>query len=734
MKTRFIRPLRVTAIAACVAFAFAVNVQAQEAPPQVIDQGDGWQLISIPAADAGVPGATTDEPAPILLVDSAAGLEASPLPDSIKQELAPEFGASEADVSIAVHYDVATAIADGTAEQEFAAYIEADAAGEGAAIAGIGCSTGWRHRTKTFNRTFSGYDYEKTYTSGGFTGEFKVDAPISGNATVDVEWAFKKTAFCLPWTAKFVNARARGTIDVQDTMIQATGTARYEAADRKELAAPSFEQKIHIGPIPLIIGAEFPVGVGYAVEANGTANVALKSRAQGQFTVDMTCTRDGCDPTPGGSNANNVTFEDLINPEFTASVQVQADVKPYAYVEARGYLYHQDIASAGVGAELSLPTRLFYYAGNTCGNASGAASGDTVNGGYVNVAGQLEFYRNATVFWDDSFAWLDSPIPSAPPHFRNVEVTQFLRGANEHTALRSQLYFTTMQFGGGQHPLTPILAGPANVDLGATASYTVRKRPCVPMDDTLNYTIAWGDGSGNANLQAEPAGSASATHAFNVFGTQTVTAKMVNDAAGRTISRTTSRVITVDADAEPPMPNGMTVPVSDADGTFTASWTASVNTSTYKLFRRVNTGAGFGAWSQIDTVTGTSKNLTAQPFGTVQYGVRACNSAGCSDTRTSSGVVVGVTPAAPALTVRSEQCHGMNAISWTQPSGANNYKLYSSAGTDPANAGKIYDGPASHFDINVSGLTRLWVKACGTGGCSGFSAMKSANVNPQGCE
>jgi hypothetical protein len=425
-----------------------------------------------------------------------------------------------------------------------------------------------------------------------------------------------------------------------------------------------------------------------------------------------------------------VTFDDLINPSLQATASVRVDFKPYAYLEARGFLYHQNIASAGLGTELSLPTRLFYYLGNACGNGAGGSGSETVNGGYINVGAQLEFYRNSTVFWDDHFAWLDSPVSSLGSFFREVEVDQFLRDANEHSALRGELFFTTLQVNGGIHPLTPILSGNASVNMGQTASYTVSKRACVPMDAPLNYVISWGDGTANSVLQAAPGASASATHQFNVFGTQNVKARITGDTAGRSINKETTRSITVNANAVPPMPGSMTVPASDPDGNFSVSWSATVNTVNYRLFRRVNTGSGFGAWSQIDTVTGTSKSLTAQPYGTVQYGVKACNTQGCSDTRTSNSLLVGIIPAAPNLTVTSMLCFGGNDVSWTAPSGATSYKLYWSEGTNPNNAGLLYEGPGRQKAINITNSTNLWVKACGTAGCGAFSAMKTAHRYP----
>jgi hypothetical protein len=720
---------RTTIIAASIALTFASTASSAE-PPVVIEQGSGWQLMLVQPEVTGAQIATLtdDEPAAIVVVDSAEGLIEAPLPDVIKQELSAEFGNGVEPVSLAVHYDIATAIADGTAADLYAEFLEPDAEGAGAASGkSLGCSTGWRHRNRNFERSFNGFHYEKNLNSGGFTGDILVDAPLTGNGTIDVEYAFKKTSFCLPYTVKFVQARAQAALDVGDTLLQAQGTANYATDDRKVMLKPSLSHAFMIGPIPVVVGAEFPMGAGYDIAASASASVALKSRAQGQMVIDVTCTNAGCARTANGNNQNTVTFDDLVNPGLSGSVSVQVDAKPYAFVEARGFLYASRIASAGVGIEVSAPSRLFYYLGNTCGNGTGAAASELVNGGYVDVGAQIEFYWNATALDRDRFNWFDTPIDSLGGFFREVNVDRHLRGGDAHTALRGKLYFADFQFGSGKSPLSPMFTGPATIGMGGTGSFAVSKRSCVPMDEALNYIVTWGDGA-SSPLQGDPGATASATHTFNAFGTPTLTAKMTVDVAGRTINESTSRVLTVNANAAPPTPASINVPASDTDGAFTVSWASSVNTASYKLFR---SNAG-GAYALIETVTGTSKSLTSQPFGSNRYAVQACNNIGCSASLQSGNIIIGVVPGAPVLTVTSNLCHGSNEASWTAPAGATSYKLFGNVGTNPNSSGVFYTGPDRFKAVNVTSATNFWVKACGTGGCSGFSNMDNAIVLP-GC-
>ncbi len=711
------RRSRLSLLSVCVALGFSVSAGANDVAPPVIDQGAGWQLVLIqPDADDQGLGVLSGEPVPMVMIDSAQGLAESPLPESIKQELVGDFTGAAGDISIAVHYDIAEAIANGSAEFDYADDLVPDEDGEqGAAF--LGCSTDWRHRSHSYTRSFQGIHYNRQFNSGGFTGNIQVDAPLTGGGEIEVEYAFKKTAFCLPYTVKFVHARARAELHVDNTVIHAQGKARYETSDRTELAKPKFSQSFMIGPIPVVLGVEFPLGAGYAVSADATVDVKLNSRAQGSMHLDVLCTADGCSKNPNGNNSSTVAFGDLLAPDNAeASARFQVDFKPYAYVEARAYLYHPSVASAGVGAEISVPSRLFYHVGS-CGP-------DSVNGGYVDVGAQLEFYWNATLLGSDRFNWIDTPINGIGP-FRKVHVNQFLRGGRAHEALRAKLYFT--QFSSGRSPLSPVVTVPASVTQGHPGNYSVVTRPCVPLDETLNYTISWGDGSPTETFTGAPAQAVSRTHTYASGGNRTITATLVSDQANRTFNKSTTHTVSVIATVPPPMPAGMTVPATDADGSFAVSWSGSSNATSYKLFHRKQTGSTWGSWSLIKTVTGTSTSLTGQPFGSNQYGVQACNVYGCSSTRTSSVMLIGVVPAAPTLTVTSALCYGLNDVSWTAPSGASSYRLYTSAGSNPNNAGQVYSGSNRHYALNVSSTTNVWVKACGSGGCGNFSAMRTAN-------
>ncbi len=77
--------------------------------------------------------------------------------------------------------------------------------------------------------------------------------------------------------------------------------------------------------------------------------------------------------------------------------------------------------------------------------------------------------------------------------------------------------------------------------------------------------------------------------------------------------------------------------------------------------------------------------------------------------------------AAPSLTVFSEYCYGLNSASWNAVSGATSYKLYTSSVNNPSGAYLYWTGTTTTKFMNVSSNQYVWVKACDSSDCSGFS-------------
>ena len=731
---------RISRLSGGVLLALAVSTTcsfAADLPPQVVDQGEGWELMLVapPIAPPMEIQTTSLDPAPIVSVSSLEGLAASPLPQSIKDELAADF-AAEPDVVLNVRQDLAQAMADGTAAELFAQYIEPDDAGE---AAGFGtkfdlnplCPTHWRERHITRSKSFDGFHHTFSESAGNFRGNIDIDVPLTGDASVDVTYAFRKNSICIPWAVKFVNARATGVLNVGETMFEANGSASFEKSDRRVLLTPKFEENFMVGPVPVRLGVEFPLGVGYDVKATAEAQLALKSRAQGEMRFDVTCTRHGCARNAPPDNVSTVTFQDLIRPSIVGSAKLQVDVKPYAFVEANAWLYHDQLAKAGLGLELSVPSRLFYHYGSGCGSPSGSGSTDHVNGGFVDVNAQLALYYNTTLLGQDRFNWIDTPISSIGGYFHEYRVNDFLRGGDPFNALRHTLYFQPIKVGSsGVSPLTPMLTGPNSVNLGTTGNFAAKMRPCVPLDEPMSYVVDWGDGSQSSG-EGPAKQDTPLTHSWTTSGTKSVRVTATQDRGPRTINQQSTRSVVSNALAAPPTPGSISAPANDGDAGFSVSWGTVLNAERYEIERST---AG-GAFTQIAVVDhpASSKALTAQPFGYNTYRVRAVNNFGASGYRTAGQTLVGYIPATPGLTVTSLMCQGWNNASWTSSANTTAYKLYWSASSNPANATELYSGLGLSRDVNVSSRTYLWVKACGTGGCSALSPSRVADVRPGSC-
>ena len=87
--------------------------------------------------------------------------------------------------------------------------------------------------------------------------------------------------------------------------------------------------------------------------------------------------------------------------------------------------------------------------------------------------------------------------------------------------------------------------------------------------------------------------------------------------------------------------------------------------------------------------------------------------------------------AAPVLDVIPGFCFGSSSVHWTAVSGASNYRLFRSFSSGFSSPTLIFDGSGTSAYINIPdppepGTWYLRVKACNSGGCSGWSNQESA--------
>ena len=115
--------------------------------------------------------------------------------------------------------------------------------------------------------------------------------------------------------------------------------------------------------------------------------------------------------------------------------------------------------------------------------------------------------------------------------------------------------------------------------------------------------------------------------------------------------------------------------------------------------------------------------------GQYVYEVRACNQSGCSSYTTSRTVVVTLPPSVPTLSVPSSNHTGSYTISWSAIDTTTSYTLQQQV--NGGSWGTSYSGSGTHksYSGQTNGATYGYrVRACNVGGCGGWSATKSVEV------
>ena len=175
----------------------------------------------------------------------------------------------------------------------------------------------------------------------------------------------------------------------------------------------------------------------------------------------------------------------------------------------------------------------------------------------------------------------------------------------------------------------------------------------------------------------------------------------------------------------PPAAPTLTVPATDADGTYDATWTSPPGATSYKLREKV----GSGGWSTPETLTTTTKNYVGKTPEIYMYEVRACAGSGNCGDWSSTGMTK-VPPAAPSLMVPAMDADGGYKVMWSSPSGATSYELQEKSGS--GSFGNIYAGSGTSRNITgkTDGTYSYQVRACaGTGNCGDWSSTESVEVS-----
>jgi hypothetical protein len=170
--------------------------------------------------------------------------------------------------------------------------------------------------------------------------------------------------------------------------------------------------------------------------------------------------------------------------------------------------------------------------------------------------------------------------------------------------------------------------------------------------------------------------------------------------------------------AIPTPPSGaptVSVPGSSSTGSYTVSWSAVGNASSYELQENGGTIYGGGA---------LSLNVNGRSTGSYSYIVRACNNVGCGPWSSSAITQVLLPPAdAPSLNAPASSNTGSYSISWSEVSSATGYELQE-------NGSVVQNSSTTSYSANGKGAGnyQYQVRACNSAGCGGWSNVGTTVV------
>lgn len=512
-------------VSACAGLAMALLSLGVRAQTYTGVEGPGWREISMPMANSSVRtaqaiGTYNTRNAVLIEIDSPAGLAYAPIPSSAKNNILNDgFG----DGPIYVDRDVVNAIADGTAATTFAEYIEPDSIDEYNSIEGrespagrasrkkvtaqgLFCNSGWR--TYTLSRTipFNTINVSKPIPGGTFT----FNGQMNGSADVRIVVEYKKSdwSFCIPYTVRFKEAGAVGSINLNYARLALTASvnaALPENSTRADLFKLS--HVAWLGPIPVWYTYAIPMDYGYKVILGASTTVDYSAQLSGQITFNYTCSNGNC-----SGNGDTSTVR-IYNQNPTWMLQADATFDPFVKLGLEGRLYPVGswyLASAGIGFKFSAPLQVYGYYGNACGDADKDGYNETVN----TYFGDLQARVSLEASWSFMGERRARFISAGALNNRKINgaLSKVLSTEDNHTPLWHKPLFYVDS--GSPSIFSPLLRQQGGVFNGSQYEHVLRTsmRPCVPLDSTYHVDIV--DPAGQVSTIVVPSRTSTATTKF----------------------------------------------------------------------------------------------------------------------------------------------------------------------------------------------------------------------------
>jgi YD repeat-containing protein len=169
----------------------------------------------------------------------------------------------------------------------------------------------------------------------------------------------------------------------------------------------------------------------------------------------------------------------------------------------------------------------------------------------------------------------------------------------------------------------------------------------------------------------------------------------------------------------------LTAPSSNANGSYTVSWTSVATATSYTLQQQVNGGS----WTTAQSTSAISWSASGESNGTYAYRVAACNAAGCSAWSSTSTTTVLLPPGSPpSVSSPGNNSTGSYTVSWSTITNATSYTLQ-----EQVNGGAwitVQSGSATTWSAagKANGTYGYQAQSCNSGGCSAWSSVSTTTV------
>lgn len=404
--------------------------------------------------------------------------------------------------------------------------------------------------------------YRQPLSIGAFNGNLNVNSNQRGQVSITVHYT-KKSRCGITYGVNIERVEVAGNVDLTGTELTLSGTVfRFDNVTRFNILNIQRTFSFLVGPIVVVIQPGIRADAALQVKAEVDASVGVRTPVNGRYSFAYSCTTKSCDEVRPPESFIEAA-PDPVQP--IGSVSARVVVKPSLNIAAQTavYLYVKTftVARAEVGVNVGVPAELWAYHGNTCGDADGDGSNETVDAATLDLNADL--YAYAELNGKTRSIDLKLGAPWEKLAFDSSAMTS----ARERDTYRRNVYFQDL-LSGGSTALSPLLVSAPSVPLQGS-QLTLRARPCVPfLGGNLDYVVDFG-GEGTQTITGSKAG-VSVPRDWASPGAKTLIGTIVRDSLRREIhGRSSQRVINVDAGAttppEQPAPvgcafNGQTVP------------------------------------------------------------------------------------------------------------------------------------------------------------------------------